>query len=250
MAINILTMKWGTRYSATYVNRLYLAVSRYLDFPFRFLCFTDDAESLHPEIKCYPLPDTEFPQWAYDDGAWPKVGMLKRGLAGLEGQCLFLDLDIVLRRSLGELFEYHPGRNCFIKDWEQPHQRLRHLGQPRIVNSSVFRFEADSLGGIYDEFVKTRQAALSSFRNEQRFVSSLLDQHIWWPSSWIVSFKRQCIPVFPGNLLYEPKEPQEARIVVFHGRPNPHEAAAGYRKGPVHRWVRPTGWVAAHWAAS
>ncbi len=247
MTLNVLSMKWGTRYTSGYVNRLYASVASSLDQPFRFLCFTDDPSGLLPEIESCEMPDLEFPERAFVRGAWPKIGVLKSGLANMQGQCLFLDLDIVIRKPIAELLTYQQGRNCFIKDWEQSYQRLRHAGKPRIANTSVFRFEANSLGYIYDEFAKSREAALANYRNEQRFVSERLDGHCWWPSDWIVSFKRHCIPLFPANLLREPTEPHGAHIVVFHGRPNPHEALAGHTTGRVHRRVRPTTWIAKYW---
>ena len=42
--VNILCFKWGSLYPASYVNRLYRGVSRFLSFPFRFVCVTDCAE--------------------------------------------------------------------------------------------------------------------------------------------------------------------------------------------------------------
>ena len=38
----VLCMKWGTLYPASYVNRLFHAVSANLSGPFRFICLTDD----------------------------------------------------------------------------------------------------------------------------------------------------------------------------------------------------------------
>ena len=40
--VNILTLKWGDRYGADYVNRLYRGVKAHLHRPFRFVCVTDD----------------------------------------------------------------------------------------------------------------------------------------------------------------------------------------------------------------
>ena len=37
----ILCMKWGTKYGAEYVNRLYNMVKRHLTLPFKMVCLTD-----------------------------------------------------------------------------------------------------------------------------------------------------------------------------------------------------------------
>lgn len=247
MTVNILSMKWGTRYDAGYVNRLFAGVRRNLRQPFRFLCFTDDASGIHSAVETLAIPDLGLPDRAFRRGAWPKVGILRDGLANLEGPCLFLDLDLLILRPLDEFFSYRSGEYCLIKDWEQPYQRLRHRGKPRIGNTSVFRFDAGTMGYVVDALLADREGALASFRNEQRFVSHHARSRCWWPDEWVASFKRHCIPFFPLNLVSTPREPQAARAVAFHGRPNPHEALAGYRTGPVHRWVRPTTWIARYW---
>jgi len=95
-----------------------------------------------------------------------------------------------------------------------------------------------------------RDRALSQYRTvvDQRYLAEALGpDKAWWPPEWVVSFKRHCIPVFPLNLIAPPRLPSAARIVVFHGRPNPHEAVAGYRTGRPHRICRPTEWVGRNW---
>ena len=53
---NIICMKWGTKFGASYVNRLYDMVERNTTVPHRFVCFTDDANGLNPNIETRPLP--------------------------------------------------------------------------------------------------------------------------------------------------------------------------------------------------
>ena len=95
-----------------------------------------------------------------------------------------------------------------------------------------------------------RDQALAQYRTvvDQRYLAEALGpDKAWWPSEWVVSFKRHCIPTYPLNRFSAPRLPPEARIVVFHGHPNPHEALAGYRSDRAHRSCLPTGWIAEHW---
>ena len=243
----IITMKWGTRYGADYVNSLMEAVLRHSTRKLRFVCFADDPNGLSSGIESFPLPDLGLPARAFKRGAWPKLGVFLDHRAGLEGPCLFLDLDVVLVGSIDCFFEHASGEFCLIRDWEHWHQRLRRIGKPRIGNTSVFRFEAGTMRYIAETFLERRSEVLASFRNEQRFLSGHVKSRHWWPRKWVASFKRDCIPPFPANLAVAPGIPKESRIIAFHGRPNPHEALAGYYKGPVHRWVRPTPWIDTHW---
>ena len=50
--VNILCLKWGKRYPAFYVNRLYAAVKRNMSRPFRFVCITDDSTGIDPAVDC------------------------------------------------------------------------------------------------------------------------------------------------------------------------------------------------------
>ena len=40
---NVVCIKWGEKYSAEYVNRLYGMVQRQLSLPHRFVCLTEDS---------------------------------------------------------------------------------------------------------------------------------------------------------------------------------------------------------------
>ena len=248
MTVNVLTLKWGDKYGAEYANRLYAGVRRHLGLDFRFLCFTDDTAGLRPEIEAHPLPDFDVPP-AWSRTPWLKLALFRDDLAGLAGRSLFLDLDLLITGPMDDFFTFAPGRPCIIHDWEKPLQRLlRRHGEPG--NSSVFRFESGRSGAVLDRFMAERDRALGRYRTqvEQRYLTEALGpDRTWWPSAWVVSFKRRCIPVFPCNLVVRPRLPTEARIVVFHGHPNPHEALAGYRDGRPHRYCRPTAWIAEHW---
>ena len=248
MNVNILTLKWGTKYGPEYVNRLYSGVRRHLERDFRFLCFTDDPSGMRPEVEAHPIPEFDVPP-AWRRTPWLKLALFRDDLAELVGQSLFLDLDILITGRLDEFFSFAPGRPCIIHDWEKAlHRLVRRHGEPG--NSSVFRFESGVSGAIFERFMAERDAALSRYRTvvDQRYLAEALGpEKAWWPSAWVVSFKRHCIPAFPGNLLVPPRLPPEARIVVFHGRPNPHEALAGYRCRRPHRNCRPTDWIGRHW---
>ncbi len=248
MTVNVLTLKWGSKYGPEYVNRLHSAVRRHLALDARFLCFTDERRGLNPGIETHDLPELDVPP-AWQRTPWLKLALFRDGLADLSGPSLFLDLDILVIGSLDDFFAFAPGRPCIIREWETSWQRLvRRRGAPG--NSSVFRFEAGGSGEILDRFMAERDRALASYRVQvdQRYLAEALGPaRAWWPGGWVASFKRHCLPRFPRNLVEVATTPAAARIVAFHGRPNPHEALAGYRAGRPHRICRPTPWIADHW---
>ena len=247
VAVNVVTIKWGTLYGPQYVNRLRASVERNLSIPFRFVCFTDDVHQLDERIETYPLPPVDIPDVPTRSSNWRKLGLYQSGIGDLNGLCLYLDLDIVVVGSIDCFFDYEPEKFCAVSEWVQAHRKVV-ARRPAEYNTSVFRFEAGTTQKVVDRFHQEGERILRDFRREQQFVTNTVKDSIQpWPSDWVVSFKRQCLPAFPMNLIKPPALPPLAKIVVFHGHPNPDQAAAGYRDGPWHRKCLATPWVRDHW---
>jgi len=246
--VNVICMKWGRRYPAHYVNILFRSVGRHLSRPFRFVCVTDDDSELIDGIESVPIPDNP----GLTRSKWPnvflKLLLTRDGFAGLEGPTLFLDLDLVVLDSIDCFFDHHPGRNCIIHNWWEKRKQLLRK-RPEIGNSSIFRFEAGSSDYIYRTFLRemARAEDRSQFVTEQHFLTWAMEEREWWPEPWVASFKFDCRPPFPLNLLVAPKQPPQAKFLVFHGQPDPHDAVEGYDRGKLHHRVKPVPWVAEHW---
>jgi hypothetical protein len=238
--INVICMKWGTKYNGPYVNTLRAMVARHLKRRHRFACFTDNSEGFHPEVEVFPLPtgdlngDREF--------GWNKLAIYGETLGDLTGPTLFLDLDLIITGELDSFFDYLPGEFCIIRDWQRP---WRVTG-----NSSVFRFEIGKHTDVLSDFLADPDAARASVRNEQEYLSYKLHEKgrlQYWPAEWCCSFKRHCMKRFPMYYLQSAELPETAKVVVFHGNPKPDEAMRG--KWTKLRYIHPTPWIAEHWAA-
>ena len=242
---HVLCMKWGTKYDAAYVNKLYAMARRHLSGEFRFVCLTDDDSGIRAEVECFPIPRLDIRPEApgVRDMAWRKLTTLSRDLPdvyGLQGQALFLDLDIVVVGSLDEFFTV-PGEFVIIKDYRRP---WRVTG-----NSSVYRFTLGAHADVLAHFSANETALRSQFRNEQTYLSDHVHKQgklSYWPAPWCPSFKYHCIPTWPTNYWTRPFVPHDARIVIFHGECNPPDALAG-RRNRRFRFIRPTTWVAQFW---
>ena len=243
--VNVLTLKWGTRYGSQFVNKLFKAVTRNLTLPFRFVCFTDDPTGLDDGIESFPIPEIDLdPPERYL--GWRKLCLFRDDLP-LEGQCLFLDLDILITGSLDDFFSYETQKIPIIRDWVALGRRIFPKGPP-VGNSSVFRFNANECSFVYEQYLREKDWALSNFRPPQSYLTHCIRPRMaFWPKQWTISFKEHCRPVFPLNYLVEARCPPDARIVVFHGRPDPDEAAYGFRGKKIHHYVKPTTWVRELW---
>lgn len=253
--VTILCMKWGTLYGAADVNNLYRGVKRHLARPFRFVCFTDDARGLDPEVTALPLPDLGLPE-GNSDTRWRKLALFRRDLDGLSGAALFLDLDLVIVGDLAPFFDF-PGEVPIIRDDDlfrpKPLRRLRpsrHRFLHMIGNTSVFRFTIGAHPEVLDSYLADPVASAARYAHEQQMVSDLLDRQgklTYWPRGWCVSFKNDCVGRGLRSYLTDPSCPPGARIVLFAGRPKMADVIAG-KGGKWYRRVGNIDWLRRTWA--
>ena len=141
-------MKWGTLYGANYLNRLYRMVRRNVNGPIRFVCLTDDPEGALPDIECHACPQMPIPEPHCNRG-WRKVNLYgsSEHLFGLEGEWLYLDMDVVVTGSLDPFFEYERDEPFIVmQNWTQPGKGIGNTScyRFRIGNDSTLRTAARS----------------------------------------------------------------------------------------------------------
>ncbi len=214
----ILCMKWGTLYGPEYVNRLYNAIMRHTTRPTQLICFTDDVTGVDKRVICYPLPEINLPthlEWT----PWRKLSLWQYPLVGLEGDILFLDLDLLITGNLDRFFDYKPGTYCVIENWTQ-------IGK-NIGNTSCYRFPTGKYTIIYDKLMAAPDLVTNAHRIEQQYISATISEQYFWPRHWCESFKHTLMPAWPMRMWQPVPEPKEASIVAFTGVPNPEDAIIG-----------------------
>ena len=243
-AVNVLCIKWGKKYGPEYVNKLHSMVSRHLHRPFRFVCLTDDAAGIAPAVEVKPIPMVGFDEfdqrksWTFGHG-WLKLTSFANPLYDLQGRTLFLDLDIVILDSLDPLFE-QTGEFIVIKEWDK---------KDGTGNTSCYLYTIGAHADALEHLQRDYPASIASVRNEQEFITLYLARQgklSYWPEEWCRSFKRHCLQPGLMGWFKPPTIPQGARLIAFHGKPNPPDAIAG-NSGKWYRRVLPTQWVADHW---
>lgn len=237
---NVICIKWGSKFGAEYVNKLHRMVEKNLTIPHRFVCFTDNAEGIEDGVEIRPLPKFDENE-KIPDKAWRKLSLFNKELSDLKGTALFLDLDIVIKSNLDAFFE-EEGEFLIVKDWDFP--------KDIIGNSSVFRFEIGVHPDILENFYNEGDDIRDRYKNEQAFLSYEMHRKgilKYWNKDWCVSFKRNCLQPFPLNFIKEPNDPENAKIIVFHGRPTPEQAFAGFIGKGGFRYVKPTKWLSKYW---
>lgn len=248
---NIACIKWGTKFPAYYVNRLYAGVEKHLDRPFRFFCMTDDATDIREEVEIVPLPAepytsavTKALEVSKRKGAFGKVSLFRKGALDCTGPILGFDLDVVITGPLGDLMDFAPGKICMRHDWLAARR-----GRPD-GHGSVFRFDPALHEYLYTELASDPAGWVEKSNFSEQQYTSLLGRERgdfeYFPNDWIASFKRNAMRMPPLNHFLPPKLPEDTRVMCFHGKPKMEEALEGY-KGGFTRSTLPAEWLQREW---
>jgi len=237
--VNIICMKWGDKFPASYVNKLYAMVERNITLPFKFVCFTEDGNGICSDVEIQPLPELDLPENIPERG-WRKLTVFSKDFGGLSGQTLFLDLDVVIVDNIDDFFAVK-GDFLIAHDKKNP--------KKMEGNSSVFRFEIGKYPQILSYFEENFDQIKSEVRHEQAYLSReihKLGALKFWNDAWVPSFKYRCAPSWIRSWFEAPSIPKNAKIILFHGLPNPPEAIKGI-SGKWYRHIQPSPWIEKYW---
>lgn len=233
-------VKWGTKYPSHYVNRLRNMVRRHLSYPHDFVCLTDDPAGLDRGIGTLPLPKGYA-------GFWNKVSLFRRGLFEHDRLLLYLDVDLVVVGPLDFLLEGQADLTV-----------IGSFGGGDGINSSVMRIRAGSLPQVYDHFEEDAEAIVASGRypGDQDWIHAQVPNAALFPPNKIVSYKKDMnshvllltkklgldFPWIRAPYWMSVSPPEDASIVVFHGKPDPEDVM----DRPYGPWKRAP-FVKEHW---
>ena len=222
--LNFACVYYGDKYTRpptdpwSYLRNLYNMVERNLTVPYRFVCFTDSTV-LHKQ-KEFRGKDIEFRQFKrHDFEGWFNKLQLFSPESKLEGDTLYMDLDVVIMKNIDELATIGESKNFVGMNDFNPSSGL--------FNSSIMRFNNQYHSIIWKEYLK-RKTEFNHAHGDQDIISAIIKSHedtIAFPDSWTQSYKwlnRKGERYHIDKMTYE--EDTNAKVCVFHGNPNPHES--------------------------
>ncbi|OWZ22010.1 hypothetical protein PHMEG_0003354 [Phytophthora megakarya] len=230
--VTVVCVKWGPKYGAEYVNRLFNSVMRHCgQVQVTFVCLTDNAEAidLHENMKILPLDEG----WR---GWWNKCQLFSSSISAKfralgHSRCMYLDLDTVIVGNLVDLLMWSPalGVLTLLKTDQMTNEQ-----RPGGFNSSIMVWHIGSIEGVpplhfIHTFLHTNFDAVSKY--------------IYKFDHWLeMAHPEACFldDVFPDQIVEyrsidERAEgpPPNTAIVCFPLIPKPHKASAS--------------WVVQHW---
>lgn len=204
--MNIACIKYGSKYKAEYVNRLYSMLARHAGFPFKFYCYTEKPEGIREEVNTRPL------YYAFDPAWWDKVWLFQPPDELADDYLMTIDLDVVIIDSIGFLGEYK-GDFC-IADNAWPTDTSPYDGSLWIKKPGYGAH-------VWDNFCDNAFAIIHSYYSDQEWIANQLPGadsiNQLWPGKYR-SYKKDFHHANP-----QPGPPEDAAFYTFHGLPKPHE---------------------------
>ena len=215
----ILCVRFGNKYSISYVEKLRNMIKRHTTIPYKLVCLTDDPT---------PINGVELivqKNAGYAKGWWHKVHMFDSTLP-LSGRILYIDLDVVICNNVNKLLQISGNTFMGIRDFNRKFHR-----DWKYLNSSVMSWMHGSQSHIYNVFMSNPQAAMRMHGDQDWTWKCAKDKIKFWPEPWIQSYKweirdRSELQVLQGmrqftSVKTDVSVPKECCICVFHGDPNP-----------------------------
>jgi lipopolysaccharide biosynthesis glycosyltransferase len=203
--INIVTVKWGDKYDAAYVNKLYASIKRNTTLSFRFHCFTEDSSDLNPNVFAHDLPYTNLQSW------WNKLYLFSNEILIPKGEKIFyVDLDTLITDNIEDLLQQPANKITVLRDFLNGIART--AGE---MGSGLMMWRHGEYEHIWTEFTKNPSAAVELVHphGDQHWIDHCVSDRFYWQEllpNRVVSFKVHCREGLPKN----------AAIVCYHGRPS------------------------------
>lgn len=176
IVICVLNQNKGAPYTIEWVWKLKNMVFVNLDYPFRFICFSNVPIDLHG-VAYIPLR-YNLPGW------WSKMEMFREGP---ECRVLYLDLDVLVYRNLQPIIDF-PADFAIGPSYGRPdrHKKKKVTGVRPGYNSSVMVFDRGPFTeGIWEKFNEAPKRWMSLFRGDQDFLQEFFPDLDTLPAKWI-----------------------------------------------------------------
>ena len=208
-----ITMKWGKKYDADYLNKLYNGIKKNISKSFSFYCITEIPEGLNKDIKIINL-ETKFKGWMkkcilFDEKILNQLESIKEN-----SLICFIDLDMIIYNNLDFLTEYK-GNFALMKTDD-----IQCEGSHNGYNSSIILYRKNFGRKIYD--------IMDKYENELTNQIIRFDHYL----EFIVKNADFTQDVFIGKILdyntyCKDKKleelPKDGSIIAFPRSPKPHQ---------------------------
>lgn len=218
---------YRSHFGAEQVNTLASMVARHYDAPHEMVCVTDDPKGIDPAIRVIPLwrDHAKVPSpWGFrNPSCYRRLKVFSHEARELIGpRFVSLDLDVVITGDMRPI-------------WDRPEDFViwgdTAKGTP--YNGGMFLLRAGTRPQVWEKFDPVRSPMLGKRHgyvgSDQAWIATCLGskEPKWSKADGVYSYRNEIAP--NGGKL-----PEDARIVLLHGRHDPWDADILAK----HAWVR------------
>jgi hypothetical protein len=200
-------LKWGTKYSAEYVNKLASMIRRWDPHGVPIYCYTDDATNIDASINIIPITK-DYQAW------WLKLPLLIEPALEIHETKILFDLDIIIHNTISDLHTYAHDSLVVCKSlWKHPAVLNNKSDNDTLYNSSVMIWKNAEY--VWNAFSSDPERFMSVYKGIDRFL---------WNEGITVD-------TLPPNLVYSYRQGatlndvrpfvkrDDYKIALFHGVP-------------------------------
>jgi hypothetical protein len=225
----------GGKYGWEYVERLYSMLERHSSIPVRLHVLTEPGRRVpdpfvRHELQIMPELSGADVFW------WYKMQLFDR--ARFVSPMMYFDLDMVIVGNVDFLWQGDPRFFWAVRDF-------RYLWRPGCfdINSSIMHWDPEKFSWIWEDFCRDNICnVLKAHPGDQDYLTAAIprDRVRFFDTDLVKSWRwqiqdggwdfRKKKSLTPGHTTID----QITKIIVFHGRPKPHEI-----QNPVlrSRWI-------------
>lgn len=239
--INFYTFKWGNKYSADYVNKLYSSLAIHCHVDYTFTCITDDSTGIDSSINIIDYD-------SFDPFPYPKDRVFTREKLVLmkrfnKGKNFWLDLDLLIMNDITDLVTRELEKPTFIWNYwtwdrgEDDHNRLWSWGKGTIcyMNSSFVGWQDDRGEFLYDHLDKWHKEAFHTYASLDKY---LFYQHWNLNKGKLHFWERGVVSRYEGQ-----DDPTLNRMWIF----NSSHIKGNYQNKIYNELHEQDGWVGEAW---
>ena len=205
--IHFLSIKWGNKYSAEYVNNLYGMIKRKYTRRFKFVCYTDEPEGLDKNIIVRSIPHVKplHPDYWFgrENFCWDRAKFLlfnSHHWLKTKGPFCYMDLDVVIQNNIDDIYDYAFTPHMLYTNWEDEnvlHDRRFKDIRGSLYNSSIMLWCNDQCEKIYHDVLKHQDTVFKTFwKGTDNYhygrEHQVVGDNFWnfLPEDWYYSFNR------------------------------------------------------------
>ncbi len=209
-----ISMKWGEKYGADYVNKLYNGIKKNFTIkPFLFYCITEKKDGLNENIKVIEL-QTKFSGWMkksilFDDKILNQIENINNNTL-----LCFIDLDMIIYNNINFLNDYK-GNFALMKTDD-----IKCEGSHNGYNSSIVLYRKYFGKKIYETMEKFEELLTKQIVRFDHYLEFIVKNSDFLQDVFegkILDYNTYCKDKKTNEL------PENGAIIAFPRSPKPHQ---------------------------